>query len=1191
MSFLGNIFGRKSSPASTAISEKEILDDIPESPPELLAAAIRELLDKILTLFEPGDEIIAEVLIPSRDGSQLITKEIRPLDASLLYARIRAGQSLSWTAFATGVYLLRDEIAPQSAAAMAQVATPVLTRRITSRSALSYPLMRADTCLGVLNLESPHAGALSAQALTKLTQSGLLQELAAELAKIRLEDIPGDEVATRLIECLRERIPYVISPSDMTEAYYQILTVAVSVVRPVAASAGLILVYNQGQELTGSGQGGTLYAVRASRFGAFNSLLEWDLEENSLARGVIQRRRGEFFEDAHEAEGYRDSGTGEQRTGEVIVPLMDNKDRDVAGVIGLVTPYADNFAGQDDVARVQAVASISVDAIRRSEQYKLGRRRALQQTCARDLQDVLAPLFPGEMRSLTGETIKRVRKQVGDKILDWARVYTNSQHGAFVLIQTTPSSQQKTPITELVMADMQTNGDINRAVASRWLPGEGVSGRAYTQRKTIRVADVYAGDTSHQYIPYFLKAKSEVATPLQIGGVAFGVLDVEADEEGHFTSDYVDWIEFLARQAAFALSVIEQASKTRLELAMSDLSSAVDQGIADMREDTLPSTGIPPRDRVEIIRRYRAALIEQIVERMRELTGAWVGRFLIELNAYDANDKIDLKHGSLYYMYSSDPEETTDPERRFFPLGDGVSSAALISKKPIIFNDKRARPDDYFDSNVARDSHSGIFVPTLEGTHVSGVLNIECAEDGVFTPELIRACESAGDLISKLLTGTRLRIASILREILRTFELEIAREQSSQLTTFMTLALGYAAQLSFIEAGWGTIIQLQSSAGDSALHEERRFWKDFADKDSPAVLRETAHAEMRYPVFRHAIESKLPIVILDRQKQDATERLDDPWPAEARSVIAVPLISPAQGGSGKQVIGLLAMAHPSAAEFSEYDKESLSMYAESIVSGQRTIALKQARLLLVEQLRLYIAKAIFPAYQYADTADDALKQAQTAWSIEQARPFIASARDSIPRSMELLQLAGNLTGWFLDLSDDELTPDGEDPSAETVQSVLDDFRGPADTFASIFDKSIAWNVPDGPALSLAPGAAVAQLINAVMFQYLDAAFRIGPGDVVEAGASASGADAIFWVKCDGEPLSRGQQEAMFSLSVVGTGRNSLRRSSSRALQGMFQVAQIAQRLNGRAYYIPDRSGPMANCFYLAIPLAGPVGER
>ena len=63
------------------------------------------------------------------------------------------------------------------------------------------------------------------------------------------------------------------------------------------------------------------------------------------------------------------------------------------------------------------------------------------------------------------------------------------------------------------------------------------------------------------YIPYFLNAKSEVATPLIIGDTVLGVLDVEADEQDHFTSDYVDWIEFLARQAAFALSVIERAIK------------------------------------------------------------------------------------------------------------------------------------------------------------------------------------------------------------------------------------------------------------------------------------------------------------------------------------------------------------------------------------------------------------------------------------------------------------------------------------------------------------------------------------------------------------------------------------------------------------------------------------------------------
>lgn len=1195
-----------STPASSTatppevVQERDLFSNAPDSAPERLSLALRHVLTNILALFPANAHVVAEALIPSADGSQLITEVIEPITSSSLHVRVRHGQSLCWQAFQTRQPVLRAVIAPQFTTATQTAEAPlVVTRRITAQSALVVPIMRDGACQGILNLESDQPGTFAEGTMTRLQQQ--LDALAAEMGNITLQTLPDEQVAADLIERMRARIPYIISPNDMTEANYQILAVAASVVRPVAASAGLILTYDKSQRLTGSALNGKLYAVRASRYGRFNSVREWELEKESIAQRIIRNKRGEYLRDAQHDPDYRDSGTEQGLTSELIVPLMESGDDHVDGVIGLVTPMEDTFEGVADVQRVQDVASIAVYAIRRSEEYKLGRRRALQQERARELQEMLSPLFPSDMRMLTGEHIQEVRKRVGERLLRWAAKHTHSEHGAFVLIQTTPGP--KGVKTELIMADTLDYGTLDPNKRLRWNPGEGISGRAYQQRVTLNISDVYKdaeeqrqeavkrGDQTEPrpYIPYFPNAKSEVAAPLKIGDTVLGVLDVESDEVDHFTSDYVDWVEFLAQQAAFALSTIDRASKTYVELVMSDLSRLVQQGIAQMRADTDKSGDTPPRKRIEIIQNARNEIVKQIVEQMRGLTGAWVGRFLIELNAY-VDDSLDSKHGRLYYMYSSDENETRDPDKRFFPLGEGASSNALTKNELYVFNDRKSRPGAYFDSDPERKekTSSGIFVPALEGTRVSGVLNIECEDEGVFTPELMRACVYAGDLISQLLTGSRLRIISILREMLRAFELNIAREQSSNLKAFMNHVIGYATQLSIVDKGWGTFIQLQPGVANSVPVIERLYWTPFPNPDNVEKYEESAQLSVEYRLFRDVIKTKEPIVILNRKEQDAEERRAEPWPDEARSVIAVPLISPTQSG-GKEVTGILAMASPIPAEFSEYDKESQAMLAESVVSGFRTIELKQLRTQTIEQLRSYIAQSIFLSNGYMDSAKEALDYSGPVTSVEQALAQIDEARADLPRSQDLLQLAGSLTGWFLDLSDDELTLDSGDDAPQQAGDILASFRKPAEIFASLFEKhDIKWEIPVGADLPLTPNMIVGRLINAALFQYLDTAIRIGWGNDMAIGVQASGSHAVFWVKCGGVALSKNQQDALFSLNPVGSGQTSIRQSRShlsQAIQATYQVRQIAERLGGKPYYLPDTNSTLTNGFYLAVPLA------
>ncbi len=80
--------------------------------------------------------------------------------------------------------------------------------------------------------------------------------------------------------------------------------------------------------------------------------------------------------------------------------------------------------------------------------------------------------------------------------------------------------------------------------------GEGVIGRALTQRQTQRVADV-AADAA--YLAGQPATRSELATPIQNAGRCLGVLNVESDQPAAFNADDAELAESLADAVGLAL--------------------------------------------------------------------------------------------------------------------------------------------------------------------------------------------------------------------------------------------------------------------------------------------------------------------------------------------------------------------------------------------------------------------------------------------------------------------------------------------------------------------------------------------------------------------------------------------------------------------------------------------------------------
>ena len=206
-------------------------------------------------------------------------------------------------------------------------------------------------------------------------------------------------------------------------------------------------------------------------------------------------------------------------------------------------------------------------------------------------------------------------------------------------------------------------------------------------------------------------------------------------------------------------------------------------------------------------------------------------------------------------------------------------------------------------------------------------------------------------------------------------------------------------------------------------------------------------------------------------------------------------------------------------------------------------------------------------------------------TLPEALSQITIARGAIPQFTELLELAGNLTGWFLDLSDDELRvqqDDGRTP--ETAQNILTELRKPLDSFASVFDKQIQWIIPADRVLKLPGDTVVARLINAAIFQYLDTVFKLRGEAGVAVEVQRREGNAVFSVRCGGDLIAQGVDGLPFTLNIVAGTKQSARQPAARIKQGLYRVSQIAQRLDGHAFYRPEPQFPLPNCFYLVVPL-------
>jgi phosphoserine phosphatase RsbU/P len=269
--------------------------------------------------------------------------------------------------------------------------------------------------------------------------------------------------------------------------------------------------------------------------------------------------------------------------------------------------------------------------------------------------------------------------------------------------------------------------------------GQGVTGRAVKERRTILVDDV---SKDQNYIEAVARVRSELAVPLINKNKVIGVMDLEAREPGYFKEDHARLLTLIASR--IAVSIENARLYTRIVRQANNL--------ALLNEISRDLTSILNLD--QLLKRIGDLLLKIIDYQMfsilllDESTQKLVHRFSVRFK-----ENIQIKHD--------------------IPLGRGLVGTAALEKKPVLVADVSKDPR-YIKANP--ETRSELCVPLIHKDDVIGVLDLEHTRKGFFTEEHVRTMTTLAAQIAIAVENARLyeRIAREEQRMQR--DLAMARE-------------------------------------------------------------------------------------------------------------------------------------------------------------------------------------------------------------------------------------------------------------------------------------------------------------------------------------------------------------------------------------------------------------------------------
>ena len=247
--------------------------------------------------------------------------------------------------------------------------------------------------------------------------------------------------------------------------------------------------------------------------------------------------------------------------------------------------------------------------------------------------------------------------------------------------------------------------------------GRGLIGTAAKLRRPI-----YAPDVSHdaRYIATIPSTRSELAVPLLVRNEVVGVLDCQSDVENFFDPDTIDLLTLFSTQASIALQNAQLYSQERRRAAQLEAINALSRhttAVLDMDKllEKSCSTILDafPVDHVAIL----------LLEEQRLFLRGHQGKLTLRF-----------------------------PERGEIPAGAGLTRRAVESGRPVVENDV-STVQGYVAGFL--ETRSEMCLPLISLGETIGVIALESARPGAFTPNDVQPLESVADICAAAIQNAR----------------------------------------------------------------------------------------------------------------------------------------------------------------------------------------------------------------------------------------------------------------------------------------------------------------------------------------------------------------------------------------------------------------------------------------------------
>jgi sigma-B regulation protein RsbU (phosphoserine phosphatase) len=274
--------------------------------------------------------------------------------------------------------------------------------------------------------------------------------------------------------------------------------------------------------------------------------------------------------------------------------------------------------------------------------------------------------------------------------------------------------------------------------------GEGVTGRAAKERRTILVNDV---TKETHYIEAASHARSELAIPLINKNRVIGVINIEAPERNYFKEEHARLLTLVASRIAVSLE--NARLYTRIV----------------RQANTLALLN-------EISREFTSILnLDQLLKRIGDLLLKVIDYQMFSILLLDETKQKLVHRFSLRFKESI-------AIKHDIPLGNGLVGAAAQLREPILVPDVSKDPR-YIKLNP--ETRSELCMPLIYKDEVIGVLDLEHTRRGYFTDDHVRIMGTLGAQVAIAIENARLyeRLAREEQRLER--DLAMAREVQQHL--------------------------------------------------------------------------------------------------------------------------------------------------------------------------------------------------------------------------------------------------------------------------------------------------------------------------------------------------------------------------------------------------------------------------